>query len=414
MHTGHSGILRRVMAAFFPFGRGNITKLQLIYFFSTLYVYIPVGTLYLRSRDLTYLQINSLWGIIVFTMFVTEVPTGVIADRIGHKRAVQMALGLQLLGEIIYLFTRGYPGFVLAAIIGGLGFAFGSGCVEALAYDALQASGREGEMSKAMGSIEAAQRLANLLAFAASGLVVRTFTLTQFIHAVALTAAMVGIGFALTFTLEEARDDRAGEEKAGGLSLLLQGLKLLRQNRAFGFLVLVSLLTIPFRDYLGTLYQPYFVQAGVAPVWFGPALAVASGLSVLGARYAYWLEARLGKLWSLVAAAGLPGLLTLSMAGVSHVVGSVAVFCLAYGATSLRGPLMSARLNAHISSENRATVLSLVSMLSGLYVAGMGLVIGRVADASIPLALAVMGGIVMAGTLVTAAGMRASPGSSRR
>ena len=411
MYTRRSEVLRRVMAAFFPFGRGNITKLQLIYFFSTLYFYIPVGTLYLRSRNLTYLQINSLWGIIVFTMFLTEVPTGVIADRIGHKRAVQLALGFQLLGEVIYLFTRGYPGFVLAAIVGGLGFASGSGCVEALVTQELQVSGSESEMSKAMGGIEAAQRLANLLAFAMTGLIIHTLTLTQFIRAVALTAGMVGTGFALTFTLDVPADDRAdaasdGDDKVSGLSLLRQGLQLLRENRAFRILALVSLLTIPFRDYLGSLYQPYFVRAGVAPVWFGPALSAASGLSVLGARYAYWLEARMGRRLGLLLAVGLPGLLTLVMAGVSHAAGSVALFCLVYGATSLRSPLISARLNAHISSANRATVLSLVSMLSGLYVAGMGLVIGRVADASIPLALVVMGGLVLIGTLVTAVAVR--------
>ena len=409
MQPRRSDILRRVMAAFFPFGRGNISKLQLIYFFSTLYFYIPVGTLYLRSRELTYLQINSLWGIIVFTMFLTEVPTGVIADRIGHKRAVQLALGFQLLGEVVYLFTRGYPGFVLAAIVGGLGFAFGSGCVEALIYQQLQSSGREGEMSKAMGGIEAAQRLANLLAFAMTGLIIHTLTLTQFVRAVALTAGMVGVGFALTFTLEIPADDAdaaSDDDKVSGLSLLRQGLQLLRENRAFRILALVSLLTIPFRDYLGSLYQPYFVRAGVAPVWFGLALSAASGLSVLGARYAYWLEARMGKRLGLLLAVGLPGLLTLAMAGISHAAGSVAVFCLVYGATSLRSPLISARLNAHISTANRATVLSLVSMLAGLYVAGMGLVIGRVADASIPLALVVTGGLVLIGTLVTAIAVR--------
>lgn len=411
MQTRRSDILRRVMAAFFPFGRGTITKLQLIYFFSTLYFYIPVGTLYLRSRDLTYLQINSLWGIIVFTMFLTEVPTGMIADRIGHKRAIQLALGFQLLGEVIYLFTRGYPGFVLAAIIGGLGFAFGTGCVEALVYHELQVCGRESEMSKAMGGLEATQRLANLLAFAASGILVNMLTITQFIRAVALTAGMVGVGFALTFALDVPEDDRAdaasdGDDKVSGLSLLRQGLQLLRDNRLLRRLAVVSLLTIPFRDYLGSLYQPYFVRAGVAPVWFGLALSAASGLSVLGARYAYWLEARVGKRLGLLLAVGIPGLLTLVMAGVSHAAGSVVVFCLVYGATSLRSPLISARLNSHISSANRATVLSLVSMLSGLYVAGMGLAIGRVADSSIPLALVVMAGLVLTGTLVTAVAVR--------
>lgn len=52
------------------------------------------------ARDFT-----SLWGIIVATLFVAEVPTGLLADRLGRARAVQLALALQVLGELIFLFA---------------------------------------------------------------------------------------------------------------------------------------------------------------------------------------------------------------------------------------------------------------------------------------------------------------------
>jgi hypothetical protein len=51
----------------FPFGWGNVTKLAMAYFFATLYFYIPVGILYAQSKNLNYLQINSLWGVLVGT-----------------------------------------------------------------------------------------------------------------------------------------------------------------------------------------------------------------------------------------------------------------------------------------------------------------------------------------------------------
>lgn len=50
---------------------------------------------------------NSLWGIIVGTMFLTEVPTGLVADKLSRKRSVNIALGLQLVGEIIFIFAKG-------------------------------------------------------------------------------------------------------------------------------------------------------------------------------------------------------------------------------------------------------------------------------------------------------------------
>jgi len=385
----------------FPFGWGTVTQLTVAYFLSTLYFYVPVGTLYLRSRGLNYVQINSLWGIIVFTMFLAEIPTGLFADRVGHRWAVRAALGFQFVGELIYLFAQGYVGFTLASIAGGVGFAFGSGSVEALAYDALEAQGRTEEMTRAVGQIEASQRLANLIAFPIGGWLVRYLARDQFVLAIALTAAAVGAGFITTFLLQHPSSgaERIADQP-NSLKLLKGGLHLLRQNRAFRGMVILFLATVPFRDYLGNLYQPHLLSAGVPAAWLGVALSVASGLSFLGARSAHWVQERLGNATSLLLSTALPGLLylALAMAGQPWSVGTA--FCLLYSSMSLRRPIFADRLNRHIESQSRATVLSLISMVSGIYVALMGLVFGRVADFSVPLALALIGCVVLVGALL--------------
>ncbi|MCK4471213.1 MAG: MFS transporter, partial [Anaerolineae bacterium] len=353
----------------FPFGWGNVTKLAIAYFFATLYFYIPVGTLYLQSKNLNYVQINSLWGIIVGTMFLTEVPTGVIADRLGRKRSINVALALQVLGEVVYIFADSYWPFALAAMIGGLGFAFGSGSLEALVYDSLKTKRREEEMSKAMGFISSAQRLANLLAFAVGGLLVVNLTQERFVLAIAITACAVAVGWLVSLTLREPPIELKQEDGDSSLKLLVDGIQTLQSNKQFRRLVLLALATIPFSNYLLNLYQPRFVNVGVPPIWLGLALALASGISIVVARYAYWLEARLGTKPSLLLSTGLPGVLYLVMAMTLHPVFSVLVFCTLYGSMSLKGPIFSGHLNRHIESKNRATVLSLISMFSGLYVA---------------------------------------------
>lgn len=55
--------------------------------------------------------------------------------------------------------------------------------------------------------------------------------------------------------------------------------------------------------------------------------------------------------------------------------------------------------NRHIESRNRATVLSLISMLSGLWVALIGLLIGCIGDVSLTWAFLFMGVIVLVGSL---------------
>jgi MFS family permease len=369
------------------------------YFFATLYFYIPIGTLYLQGKSLNYMQINSLWGIIVGTMFLTEVPTGMLADRLGRKRSINVALALQVLGEVVYIFAGSYWPFALAAMIGGLGFAFSSGCIEALAYDSLKAKGREGEMSKAMGFIGAAERLANLLAYAIGGLLVVNLTQERFVMAIAVTACAVAVGLLVSLTLREPPIEFMQEDGDRSLKLLVDGVKTLRGNKQFRRLTLLALATIPFRNYLG-LYQPRFVEVGVPPIWLGLAQAFGSGLCVLGARYAYRLEEWLGSEASLLLVTGLPGVLYLVMAVVLHPVFTVLVFCALYGSMSLKGPIFSGHLNRHIESRNRATVLSLISMFSGLYVALVGLVIGRVGDLSLTYAFVLMGVIVLVGSLL--------------
>jgi MFS family permease len=384
----------------FPFGRGNVTKLGLAYFFATLYFYIPVSPLYLQSKGLNFVQINSLWGIIVGTMFLTEVPTGVVADRIGRKRSINIAFALQVVGEVIFIFSGSYWLFALAAVVGGLGFAFSSGAVEALVYDSLKAERREEEMSKAMGFIAAAQRSANLIAFAIGGLLIIDLTQERFVLAIIVTASAVFIGWLISLTLHESPSAALPEDRGSSLQLVRDGLKLLRDDRRFRRLVLLALVSVPFIDYLLNLYPPRFVALGVPSVWLGLALALASALSILGARYAYWIEARLGTRRSFRLVTSLPGVLYLVMAAVVVPPLAVLVFCTLYASTSLKDPIFSGHLNRHIESKNRATVLSLISMFSGVYVALMGLFIGRIADVSLGYAFVFMGTVVLAGSLV--------------
>ena len=82
---------------------------------------------------------------------------------------------------------------------------------------------------------------------------------------------------------------------------------------------------------------------------------------------------------------------------------AVVSFCVLYGSMGLRRPLLSGQLNRHIDTRSRATVLSMLSMGSGAYVAVMGPVIGWIADVRVPYALAGMGAIVLAGSALLCA-----------
>ena len=56
--------------------------------------FVPVMTPYLREEGLGMARIAGLQTVLLWAMLIAEVPTGVIADRLGHRRSYQIALGM--------------------------------------------------------------------------------------------------------------------------------------------------------------------------------------------------------------------------------------------------------------------------------------------------------------------------------
>ncbi len=70
------------------------------------------------------------------------------------------------------------------------------------------------------------------------------------------------------------------------------------------------------------------------------------------------------------------------------------------GASNLREPLLSQCTNKHIQSYNRATVLSVISLVQSLYSIANKLLLGWLAEYNLPLALFVMGVVIVIGAVI--------------
>jgi MFS family permease len=372
----------------------NITLLHLITFFSNLYFYHQISTLYFQERGLNYLQINSIWGIIVGSQAVAEVPTGIIADRMGRKFSIVCALALQLAGEIIFIFADGYAAFIFIAVIAGIGFAFLSGGFQAMMYDTLLSEGKEDEMQKVSGLNNSYAQIAVIIGSLIGGFMASDLGSSSFTRVIILTALFVGVGFVVTFFLVEPEAKYQPSGKSS-IVLLKDGVELLGSNKTLGRILLLYLLATPFVNYLLNFYQPYFILSNVPGVWFGIALSAASLLGVFTSRYAYLLEERVGLSKGMLIATLLPGVFYLLLGVNSHPLISVILFIFAYGVMFIQKPIFADHINRHVESANRATVISLVSLLSGVYVALMGLVLGRLADHVLSFVFLVMGSIIL-------------------
>jgi MFS family permease len=376
----------------------NTTRITLITFFSALYFYSHVGTLYLQTRGLNLAQVNALTAVIVATIFLAEVPTGVLADRIGPKWSIVLALVLQAIGEIWYVFASTFPVFVVIAIIAGLGFAFASGATEALIYDSLPRDDRENRMQQAMGNVGSAYHLAFFLAPLVGGLLVSEYVLDRFLLVIALTACSVLVALLISLTLQAPRSD-TGATRPAPLAILRAGLAEVRQQPALRHILLLTVFTTTFLGVLASLYQPYFVNLELSPFLVGAGLSLGGLLAAVIQKNVYRLSVWWGPSRAMIIATLLPGVMYLVLAlAMQPALGFVALV-LTYGVLEMRKPLFSAYQNQFIADQNRATTLSLINMFTSLYLAVMAVVFGLLADQSVRLAFAVMGTVIILAAL---------------
>ena len=372
----------------------NITTLHIVRFLSTLYFYHHVVSIYLQGRGLNFIEINSLWGIIVLVQATCEVPTGIIADKIGRKPSIQIALVFQLAGELIFLFGRSYPHFIMSCIAGGIGFSFLSGSFEAMMYDSLKEIGREGDMQKVAGFNGSLSLMATVIGTLAGGVITAGLELRTIILVIIITSIFVGLSLVVSIFLKEppAVADKTGKS---AILLLKDSIKLLKEDKKLVRIVLLALFATPFINYLMNLFPPHFQNIGIPGAWFGPALGIASLLGFFLSKYAYRLEELIGVKWAVLSATVTPGVFYLLLFGFTNPATTVPFVIVSFGIMQMQKPLFLDYVNRRIRTEIRATVLSLISGLTGIYVALMGLAVGALADISIRYAFLLMGAIIV-------------------
>jgi MFS family permease len=377
----------------------NITKIKFIYFFKSLFFFSPILTLFYFSRSLDTFQIISLEAVLIVAVLFSEVPTGIIADKIGRKFSLSFLIFLLIIGNVWTIFAHSYLEFIIIQVIFGIGIAFGSGAIEALVYDTLKSQKREKEMSKMWGSINSYSLIAVVIAITTGGYLARSHDPKTFVLLIWLFTFGAIIAFIISLFVEEKKHQKKIKE-VSPLILFKESTAHILKNKSLRRIIYLSLFTIPFYHIIMFLFQPYFLIAGVPNALWGVSMAGGSLLGALLMKYAYKIEEKIGMKKTIFLTTILPGIFYLAMAFIIGPALSFLWYIFLRGTSILRDPLFSQYQNDHIESHNRATVLSVISMIVSLYLVIMRLILGKIADYDLITSFIVMGVIIVIGAIV--------------
>ena len=371
-------------------------------FVAGLHFYLPVYVFYLQGRGLNLFDVNLLQVAGIAAQFIAEVPTGILGDRFGRKRSVIIGLALLGLGEASMMVSTHLWHFIALSVVTGFGFAFISGSQQALLIDSipLDLPDREAQTKRALSQLQAATQLGFVVSFAISGLLFTDLAMARFTLPIILTAGMLWLAALIVSFAREPAQPIEAHAHTSSLMLLKSSARLLRDDRAFRRIVLLSTLANPLGWYWIALYQPFLAQANVPPAWFGPALAIGTLLAAWTSARAERIERRLSAGRGVLILTVLPGVLYALMAFEHSAATALILFILQQGTMNTASPLINAYANARIDARYRATALSLMSLLTTLYLAVIGVPIGMLAAWSLPALFMVIGALIIVNAVV--------------
>lgn len=357
-------------------------------------LFLPVAVLFWGDNGLDLFDVYLLQGLYAVAVVALEVPTGMVADRLGKRTSLLAAATIYFLAMLFYSTGNGFWSFLAAELGLAMAGSLYSGADNALIYDTLAALDRTREYTRWSGRARAVQ-MASIGVSSVLGGLVATWSLRT---TVGLSAIGPGLAMIVALGFVEVQRPAGGGSLAKELhayrQLLRSAMGFVAKHRLVRFYVVFFAVLNGSTMWLLWLYQPYMEYSGL-PLWaFGLAFAVYGLFAAAVGTFADRLEEAFGPRGSLVALGVLQIAPLMLMATVVHPASFL--FVLGHQANRAIGrPILTNRILAFTWADKRSTVLSIAALGSRLVFALTAPLIGYATNAlSLPEALWLQAGIL--------------------
>ncbi|MFV1998888.1 MAG: MFS transporter [Acidimicrobiia bacterium] len=337
-----------------------------------------INTLFLLDAGLSVAEVFLANAAFSVGTVLFEIPTGVVADTIGRRASFLLSLIVLAASTMSYVGLAqaggGVLGFALVSVFMGLGFTFYSGAMEAWLVDGVRELGYDGDMDSVFATAQIVGGVAMLVGTIGGGLLGQIDLALPFILRSLLLVALLILAF---FGMHDIGFQRRSvtlkslpmEAKKIASTGIRQGWR----SRPLRMIMIGGAIQNGFFFWAWYAWQPYFLEllerdavwvAGVVAALLSVAMIVGNGLVKFFTQFCGRRTTML--VWTSVAF----GLGTIGVGVASNFAIALGFLLIAAVAMGVQMPVRQAFIHNMVASEERATVVSFDSMITGIGAVG--------------------------------------------
>lgn len=350
--------------------RRNIYLMNLIIFLQGFVFYAPIATIFREARGISLSQIFLIESISMILIILFEIPWGIFADRFGYKKTLVISNLVFFISKIVFFKAYSFWMFLFERILLSISISGLSGCDESLIYLSLD---KEDNSERVFARYGWFSTIGFLLGSIMSSFIISISTdLTAF-----YTIIPYGLAFLVSLFLNDVQNEIVKREN------IKDSFKLVLTNKKIiVFIVGVSLIREVVQSITVFLNQTQYIKSGIDIKYFGVLLVVIQVMKLISVK-SYKLSNKLGQNKSISVLMISILLSSSTLIVISNPV--ISFICIATISISmaLMEPMVIDIKNKSIFSVNRATILSIYSMLGSIISAVINPIIGFAANSSL-------------------------------
>jgi MFS family permease len=356
----------------------NVNKLYVIIFFHNLIPAYVIERLFWEQRGMTVLMVVLCEIIYAVSIVIFEIPTGVFADKFGRKPLLVFGAVLSTFEFIILLFAYDFWTFALVVFLAGVSSACTSGAWNSLLYDSLVVVNKQAAFEKIVGRMNSLDFIGALVA-ALSGSVLANHYEFELNYILSATSMFLALFF--TLFLKEPPRKRVDEKKTKQEPFLIYvrtALTFYKTNPILVSIIINAMAIGACITYLDEFWQLYLDEIGFTVMFFGVFSACIQLARIPGNLLAAYLLSYFKAERIILFILGTTSVGFIMTAIFPGAFGLFLIIFIFLG-SGVIDPVVTGYLHHQTSSNIRATVESIQSLIESVITFAVGIGFGIIA-----------------------------------